>query len=407
MAIIAGIPTLVQDGLVFYMDLGNNGLFKDKPTTNMLGAGFDITGWGGSSNRQADTTVSLDTYKGGTVWRLQDTDGVDPDAYVDNIWFADPTIANLTAGDEYTFSLDVRVLQKANTTNSGANNAIWIWYAGSSEFIYFSDLPLNEWTRVHVTATVGSSYDYLRPRIDYDNSVIEIANLQVEAGNIASAYVDGVRSDTDSILDTSSSKQVVTPYSLTYRQSDTPIFDGSLDKIHAGVIPGIDSSATAFTASVWVKPTRASTCLILENGENHTANTFYLAQENATYFTFEVYGIAPVANGSNNSYDAVFANYAYQLDVWYNLTGVWSANNRVELYTNGVNTSGRLIGSVRATVRDGTTDFMVGCRPTNAAGTSHSYPFKGELPQVMLYNRALSPAEIDQNYQALRYRYGV
>jgi hypothetical protein len=86
---------------------------------------------------------------------------------------------------------------------------------------------------------------------------------------------------------------------------------------------------------------------------------------------------------------------------------VGSATNRVELYTTGVNTSGHRIGSVRATVRDGTTDFMVGCRPTNAAGTSHSYPFKGELPQVMLYNRALSPAEIDQNYQVLRYRYGV
>jgi hypothetical protein len=86
---------------------------------------------------------------------------------------------------------------------------------------------------------------------------------------------------------------------------------------------------------------------------------------------------------------------------------VWSANNRVKLYTNGVNTSGNLIGSVRATVRDGTTDLMIGCRPTNGAGTNHSLPFKGELPQVMLYNRALSPAEIDQNYQALRYRYSV
>ena len=63
MAIVAGPPTLVKDGLIFYMDLGNNKVFKDKPTTNMLGAGFDITGWGGTSNRQADTTVSLDTYK--------------------------------------------------------------------------------------------------------------------------------------------------------------------------------------------------------------------------------------------------------------------------------------------------------------------------------------------------------
>lgn len=170
------------------------------------------------------------------------------------------------------------------------------------------------------------------------------------------------------------------------------VFDGVNDTIDCGPVPEIGASLTGLTVSAWVYSTSASTRCILENGTLYTTNTFYLFQENSSYFTFEVYG---------GAYDAVFASYVYQLNTWYNLVGVWSSNNRVDLYTNGVLTSGTRIGQVRSSVINGNTNLFVGTR----AGTS--YPFSGSIGDVKLYNRALSAAEIKQNFEALRGRYGV
>lgn len=174
-------------------------------------------------------------------------------------------------------------------------------------------------------------------------------------------------------------------------------FDGSNDYIDCGPAPQIGSSLTGLTVSIWVRPGAKRPQCILENGDNYFSNTFYLFQENSDYFTFEVYGTA----GGSGDYDVVFTNYIYQINTWYYLTGVWSANNRVELYSNGVLSSGTRGGSVRDSVINGNSNLWIGRRPYS------SYPFTGSMGAVKIYNRALSAAEIKQNFEALRGRYGV
>lgn len=170
------------------------------------------------------------------------------------------------------------------------------------------------------------------------------------------------------------------------------IFDGVDDTINCGPTSQIGSSLTGLTVSAWVYPTSKSSRCIMENGNGYTTNTFYLFQEDANYFTFEVY---------DGAYDAVYANYGYQLNTWYNLVGVWSSGIRVDLYTNGVLTSGTRIGAVQSAVRNGNTNLFVGSR----AGTQ--YPYSGRINQPMLYTRALSQTEIQQNFNATRGRYGI
>ena len=170
------------------------------------------------------------------------------------------------------------------------------------------------------------------------------------------------------------------------------IFDGTNDTINCGAVSQVGSSLTGLTVSVWLNTNSNSTKIILENGNGYTTNTFYLAQENANYFTFEVYG---------GGYDVVYANYVYQLNTWYNLVGVWTSGNRVQMYTNGTQTSGTLGGGVVTNVINGNTDFFVGTR----AGTQ--YPFSGNIGDVKIYNRALTATEIKQNFEALRGRYGI
>lgn len=169
-------------------------------------------------------------------------------------------------------------------------------------------------------------------------------------------------------------------------------FDGVNDYIDCGSVPAIGNSLIGLTVSVWLYTTSSSTRCIVENGTTYTTNTFYLFQENASNFTFSVYG---------GAYDVVFSNYAYQLNTWYNLVGVWSSGTRNTLYTNGVDTSGTRGGSVQTAVINGNTNLMVGSR----AGSQ--YHFQGSIASVIIYNRALTQTEVTKNFNAHRGRYGI
>ena len=173
------------------------------------------------------------------------------------------------------------------------------------------------------------------------------------------------------------------------------VFDGVNDYIDCGPVSQIGSSLTAFTASVWVKPAASAASCILENGDNFVTNTFYIFQENAQYFTFEIYDGA--------GYDAIYANYVYQTNTWYNLVGTWTSGNRINFYTNGVLAEGTRIGAVRTNVISGNKNLFAGIRP----GATLTYPFAGSMSNIQLYNRALSAAEIKQNFNAIRGRYNI
>jgi len=171
------------------------------------------------------------------------------------------------------------------------------------------------------------------------------------------------------------------------------VFDGTNDTIDCGPVSQIGTSLTGLTVSAWINTNSASSRCILENGTNHSSNTFYLFQLNQNYFEFEVYG--------GNSYDLVYSNYVYKLNTWYNLVGVWSSGSRINMYTNGVITNGTRGGTTRTTLINGNTNLFVGSR----AGSQ--FPFSGNVSDVKIYNRALSAAEIQQNFTAIRTRYGI
>lgn len=170
-------------------------------------------------------------------------------------------------------------------------------------------------------------------------------------------------------------------------------FDGVNDYADCGPVPAIGSSLTGLTVNVWINPSVRDVKCIAENGTNYTTNTFYMFQENANYFTFAVWG------GGGVGYDVVYANFIYQTNTWYNLTGVWSSNNRLELYCNGVLCSGTRGGVVQTSVINGNTNLLLGSRNYG------SFPFAGKYSYASFYNRALTAAEVLQNYNALKFRF--
>lgn len=169
--------------------------------------------------------------------------------------------------------------------------------------------------------------------------------------------------------------------------------DGVNGYIDCGATPQIGSSLTGLTTSIWINSSSRTPRCIAENGTTYTTNTFYIFQEDVNYFRFVVYG---------TNYDAIDANYVYQLNTWYNLVGVWQSGSRLDLYTNGVLTNGSRAGSLQTTVINGNANLHIGNRPGNT-----SFRFSGSIGPAMFYNRALTASEIQQNFNALRGRYGI
>jgi len=92
-------------------------------------------------------------------------------------------------------------------------------------------------------------------------------------------------------------------------------------------------------------------------------------------------------------------------DAWYNVVGTWDGISTVSTYINGV-----LIDTATVTTATGTPDstksFVIGGNNTAVTGQPGTY-YEGNIAIVTMYNRAISPGEVRNNFEELRTRFGI
>ena len=94
----------------------------------------------------------------------------------------------------------------------------------------------------------------------------------------------------------------------------------------------------------------------------------------------------------------------YQTNTWMNLVVTKDSLNTVTLYKNGVLLDARTnFGS--AIIQRNTTLFLSGYSDTDTNPTIGL--LNGNIAQTQIYNRALSQAEVQQNYNATKARFGL
>jgi hypothetical protein len=92
------------------------------------------------------------------------------------------------------------------------------------------------------------------------------------------------------------------------------------------------------------------------------------------------------AGGSMFRYGAT----TLQANTWYHVTGVYNAaTSELHVYLNGQLDDGTLVGTVTATQQNSSANVNIGRRPTGS-----TFNFNGRIDDVRIYNRALTPAEI-------------
>jgi hypothetical protein len=155
------------------------------------------------------------------------------------------------------------------------------------------------------------------------------------------------------------------------------VFDGVNDNVTSSLS---SSLGTQFSISVWFK-----------KNNNNTGNPVNFQGSPTLELLVDQTNQLNIWDGANHYY-----SFTTIIGIWYNMTVVKNATNFL-LYVN--NNSSPVLNFV-SSYNNTNTNFIVGKHPT----ASVNY-INGNISQVSIYNRALSAAEVLQNYNALKDRY--
>ena len=169
------------------------------------------------------------------------------------------------------------------------------------------------------------------------------------------------------------------------------VFDGSNDYV------GVTTSSTLgkslnYTTLAWVRYSNVgyTSWMMICDSVDYGSGGGYMMWLDST---------SPATGKKLCSYDGnwQYANILIPPNVWTHVS-ISKTNNQVSFYVNG-------IFDVTLTY-----NFNSNLSSTNVdIGNSsrNSYPFNGNISNVQIYNRGLSAAEVSQNFNALRGRYGI
>lgn len=343
---VASGPKVATDGLVFSYDMNNTKSWKGKPTTNFI-----------SNPTEEMARGEFGQYR--DLAPTFDANGLVP----------------------YSLSMDIKV-NKPGSVLVYMQNGSYTKYG----FVYNSVSATAEYQRFYfnnITPAISTPTEtaaILATYTGYGSGVTPtVKNIQLELGSFATPFVNGTRSNTQSLIDLTG-VNTVTTNSLTYNSDNTFSFDGSSNYIDIATNLGVLSG---YTFCHWSRRDAESRMPI----GWRAGPTFYQYGDNSWAYT----------------HGGVWGEYYYPKSVSIPL-GTWGFycitynGSAVKIYRNGV-----YEGSQATT---GTADWTNGVRIGYWAGGG-GYWYQGAIGQVSMYNRALSDQEVWLNFNASRGRYGI
>ena len=177
------------------------------------------------------------------------------------------------------------------------------------------------------------------------------------------------------------------------------VFDGTNDYVDTvNTETTFQFANVTFTVSLWIKTNATSGVIISKGATASTAGWMFQFDSAGT-----VSGTTKGSDGTN-TYNRT-STATVNNNTWRNIVAVYTTNtttlasNTTSIYIDGVlsNGTGTLGGLVYATTTD---TVQIGRRPSGAY-------WSGSVSNLLIYNRALTAAEILQNYNATKSRFGL
>ena len=367
-------PDIVDDSLVFMYDTDDGKSYKGEPTTNVI-AGTSLI------NTVAGTYTTNTTVDG---VRILENNQVNNSHVMWNgatgFIVTCSAGAYVTVSAEYKTNCTIRMRFRDNPYDSqydidGGN------IATISEQSVDIDTD-GEWKRYSLTAqTSTANPDLWWYMVDYRNNNefgrVEIRNWQVEVKSHATQFVDGTRSATQGLLDRTGTS-TINISNASFDSNAQMTFDGTNDYASLGNPIALRDLTAGTIETVYYRDASSGTYQMIFTDAGSDLEITYLGN------TLQFY----IGNSGLSYTHAV-------TDQWFNVVGTWGASFK-KLYINGVQVAS---GSNTGT-DTGSRDRFVGGRGAN-------FPFNGEIPIAKVYNRALTAAEVLQNFNATKSRFGL
>jgi len=167
-------------------------------------------------------------------------------------------------------------------------------------------------------------------------------------------------------------------------------FDGSDDYIQTSF--GQNIVSTGFSVNFWFNVTGNATCFFMQMYVSADVNTVFRIERNSIGANSIEFGHSP--NGSGGISELTSTNFPN--DVWQSCTIAYNGSTKY-IYRNGV---------LDTSVSSSDVYFYTGAILRIAARQDGTLlPINGKMPSVKVYNKALSAAEILQNYNAQKNRF--
>jgi len=160
-------------------------------------------------------------------------------------------------------------------------------------------------------------------------------------------------------------------------------FDGSNDYVIVNSNANI-LSKTEYTKTAYMYITSFSTSNNIISGGNSAQHAFWL------------FASDKLNAGHNGAWNTVVGSTTLSLNRWYFSVVTYSSTSGWKLYLNGI--------------QDGSsvdTTTFTGSQFVNIGSYDNGNNFTGRIAGALIYNRVLSAAEILQNFNATRFRYGI
>lgn len=386
-------PKIITDGLVFAYDMANTKKsWKGSPTTNLFGTNLVAT----NATKQIPNGQFSGTYNGWTATGVANDNPrvvlfngsitVIPSTFytlsclywssnniVDDVYlkFSD------TGWTESTYYIQPFTSQSVSRSGSFSTTDLgggWKYCVGS-----FQTLP--------TTTTLQQLFF----DVDVAGVIVFVTNFQLEQQTFSTPFVAGTRSNTQALIDLTGNN-TITANSLTYASDGTFSFNGTNSYLDCGST-AIIKPTSAITVSTWIKFTTATANnRILSDWHQVGASGDRWIFYNDTATTLKWYMT------TSGQAEGGTASYTFTPNAWTNLVGTYDGSNQI-LYVNGTQFS----SVARTGAMYAGTGYTVRIGRQAEAGSSHN----GSISNVKIYNRALSAAEVKQNFNALRGRYSI
>jgi hypothetical protein len=382
-----GGPNIERDGLVFGMDTGygvaNNStetrFYKGEPTTNLKSS----TQTSGAINGMSGVSVTYVGEEDG--WKKYSLSGTFSNGTYPYCMYL--SSQQCLAGMRYSTQVIIKTNVRDKFNYFATNGVSYVNQPKNHEGVNSSTL-LSDGSQLlqrqgfeYTSTTTQAGYLWTNPinntTFNPSTDFVYIKDFQIEQKIHCTPFVSDEREETKSLIDLTKTTDIDVS-NVSFDSTGQPTFDGTNDYASIGNPTALRDLASGTIEAVYYRDASTGTYQMIFTDSGSKLEITYSGNVLQFY----------IGNSGLSVTHAVTGQF-------FHVVGTWGPGYK-KLYLDG----SEIASGTNTGVDTGSISRYIGGRGT-------SFPFNGKVPLVKVYTKALSTAEVTQNYNAYKNRFNL